>query len=225
MPFTNIHTHWLEHGLEVFQIINPNIRETDYLDKLLNTKYIHLSLGIHPWYIEEDKIISQIDFIRSLINTERVLMIGESGLDHLCKTDMNLQMQVFEKMIELSEEYSKPLIIHNVKATSELIKFHKNFNPMQPWIIHGFRGNINLLNTLIDNGFYVSYGSVYNKESLLATPIKRMFIETDESRNCIKDVYKTISKDREIEISLLKDQMQINFKTIIPDIKIGRGIL
>ena len=181
MPYINIHTHYRDKEEDILQILNPDIRDKSEIEKIIDKKNIYLSLGIHPWYIEEGKIISQVKLIESLAENNKVLMIGESGIDHLCSVDINLQKKVFEKMIEISEEFKKPLIIHNVRSNEEIIAFHKNMNPFQPWIIHGFRGNETLMNQLIDNGLYISYGPIYNSYALKATPLNRMFLENDES--------------------------------------------
>ena len=220
MDYINIHTHHLNKTEGIFQILNADIREKDKLDKLVEEKKIHLSLGIHPWYIIENKIAEQERMIMALAENANVMMIGESGIDHLCSVDIKLQMKVFEKMIEISEEFKKPLIIHNVKSSAEIIEFHKSTNPFQPWIIHGFRGNEILAGQLIDKGLYLSFGYIYNKDDVKQTPINRLFIENDEATTDIREVYKMIAKDLDIEVKDLKEQIGVNLERIIPSVKL-----
>jgi TatD DNase family protein len=52
------------------------------------------SIGIHPWYIDEN-FESQIENLISYANHVSVLAIGETGLDKICKTDFKLQQQIF----------------------------------------------------------------------------------------------------------------------------------
>ena len=94
MPYINIHTHYRDKEEDILQILNPDIRDKSEIEKIIDKKNIYLSLGIHPWYIEEGKIISQVKLIESLAENNKVLMIGESGIDHFCSVDLNLQKTV-----------------------------------------------------------------------------------------------------------------------------------
>ena len=88
MSYINIHTHRIEHGFDIFEIINPEIKDKEYLDKLIENKHHYLSLGIHPWYIEENKIAEHAKTIKSLMDKQNILMIAECGIDTLCSTDI-----------------------------------------------------------------------------------------------------------------------------------------
>ena len=78
-------------------------------------------------------------------------------------------------------ELDKPLVIHLVKAMSELLKLKQQIKPANPWIIHGFRGKAALAEECLRHGFYLSFGEKYQEEALRITPAGRLFLETDES--------------------------------------------
>lgn len=66
------------------------------------------------------------------------MAIGEVGLDKVTSTPFDLQMNILQKQLELAKKYDKPVIIHCVKAYSDLIKIKKRDFKMQVWIFHGF---------------------------------------------------------------------------------------
>ena len=137
------------------------------------------SVGIHPWYIAapDDKK----NCLEALVRHPQVLAVGEAGLDKLADAPMDLQIEVFEFQARLAEEVEKPLVIHLVKATDELLKLRRTLRPAMPWVIHGFRGKAALAEDYLRHGFYLSFGEKYQAEALLTTPADRLFIETDES--------------------------------------------
>ena len=50
------------------------------------------------------------------------------------------------------------MLIHCVKAYNEVIAIFKEMQPKQTWIIHGFSGSQQLMEQLLDLGFYLSFG-------------------------------------------------------------------
>lgn len=150
-----------------------------------------LSAGIHPWHVSEADCISQMEWVEQMIaHDTRTLAIGEAGLDKLCHTPFDLQQKVFRHLIALARQYRLPLIIHAVKSYNELISLKKEFNPHNAWIIHGFRGKRELAQSLIGQGFYLSFGSRYNPEALQSTPANRILIETDEANLPVQTLYR-----------------------------------
>jgi len=74
---------------------------------------------------------------------------------------------------------------------------------------------------LIDNGFYLSFGSsVMNEKSNSADVIRsidvsQFFIETDDQKEYgIKEIYKRISEIKDLPLDELKDQIEQNFKKV-----------
>ena len=96
------------------------------------------------------------------------------------------QKQIFEYHIRLSEELSKPLIIHQVKTIDEIIFFRKKYSPSQRWLIHGFRGKPTMAEQLLKLGFDISFGPNFNTETMRIIPMKSLFLESDDSENFTK---------------------------------------
>ncbi len=160
------------------------------------------SVGIHPCQIDDyyDRFVERL---RSFASHPSVVAIGEAGLDKLCSTNFGLQKVVFTEIASLTEQVQKPLIIHCVKAWQEIIALHKMLHPSVPWMIHGFRGKPELAQSLLNQGFYLSYGAKLNSESLRVTPFERLCIETDESAVSIETIYRQVAFQKHVPFSVV----------------------
>lgn len=157
-----------------------------------------ISAGIHPWYLSADNLQKQLDWLTFLIASDRrVLAVGEAGLDKLCQTDFEVQMRAFRSVALLSEEYGLPLIIHSVKSFNEIVALKKEIRPLQPWIIHGFRGKEALAESLLRQGMYLSVGERFNVGAVKQIPSDRLLAETDVSHEDISAIVCRIAEARE----------------------------
>lgn len=171
----------------------------------------YLSAGIHPWYLTEEDMNSQLQWLDKLLETDsRLLALGEAGLDKVCSTPFALQLKAFQEVINRSERYEQPLFIHCVKASGELIALKKEFHPRQPWIIHGFRGKKELALTYLRCGFYLSFGRYFHPEAVEATPSERLLLETDEASLSVKEVYMQVAEVRKVSLNQLEECIDEN---------------
>ena len=174
-----------------------------------------ISIGIHPWYVTADDIEQQTEWIKhTAINDKRVIAIGECGTDKLYNTDMNIQNEAFCNCITLSEELRLPLIIHSVKTSNEIIKLRKSIKPKQAWIIHGFRGKPEQALQYLSNGFYLSFGKLYNTESIKITPHDRLLFETDEHSGNITEIIANAAESLDIPTDKLLHIVSENAKRL-----------
>lgn len=212
MIFFNIHTHQYTNQKEVLEIVNQYPQEFD-------SSISNYSIGIHPWYIVEDRIDNDLQIIESKLQDENCFAIGECGLDKRIEISMALQQIVFEKHLALAQKYQKPVIIHCVAAFQELIAVKKKLNISVPMIIHGFSKNIEVASQLVNNGFYLSFGKslILNKELELvfsSIPNDRLFLETDTIEQDISEVYQLAAKYKNIEVEEIKEIINTNFNTV-----------
>lgn len=203
----DIHSHHIPY---IDTAIN-NIKVSEYNEE---SEYL-FSIGIHPWSINENSI-KELDKIRSVAYNKNIIAIGETGIDHLCNIPTDKQIFYFKELAIISEATNKPLIIHNVKGTDEIIKIKKLLNPKMPWIIHGFRGKPILGQQLINHGFYLSFGEKFNIKTIKETATDRMFIETDESNKPIEDIYKNIAKHLNTRKEVLAQIINKNISKVFP---------
>lgn len=205
----DIHTHRREADSEGKSIINyKQLTGAPLLEGY------YYSIGIHPWELTLSTMKEQQDFIISQLPDKRIVAIGESGLDKLTETPMELQRMAFIMQITLSEQYSLPLIIHCVKAMDEMLAVKKKFNPKQPWIWHGFRGKPEQATQLLKQGFYLSLGEHYSDETMKLIPDDRLFLETDESLLDIEDILRRAAEVRGVGVEALRETIRRNIQNV-----------
>ena len=212
MFFFNIHTHQYTNQKEVLEIVNQYPQEFD-------NSIPNYSIGIHPWYIVEDRINSDLQIIENKLQEDNCFALGECGLDKRVESSMALQQMVLEKQLALAEKYQKPVILHCVAAFQELIAVKKKLNISVPMIIHGFSKNIEVASQLVNSGFYLSFGKylLLNKELELvfnSVPNNRLFLETDTIEQDISEVYQLAAKYKNIEVEEMKTIINTNFTTV-----------
>lgn len=134
------------------------------------------SVGWHPWWPAP----ADMEWVERMAVEPAVVMIGECGIDRV-RSSFSLREQ--EELTRLhgllAERTGKPLILHVVRAWQEIIALRRELRPVQPWIIHGFRGKPQLASDLLRAGFHISLGPVYNPATLAVIPSDRLLRETD----------------------------------------------
>lgn len=187
--FVDIHTHTTTNT-RYPTIRNLSIPDGDTFFSTTLKEYV--SVGIHPWHAD-NFMEKQLVNIEKWSADQRLVAIGECGLDKNSKASIEKQLLAFSKQIELSERIQKPLIIHCVGHFNELFELKKTIKPQQLWIIHGFRGKPELAKQLIKSGCALSFGEHFNPESVHITPFEKLFVETDESNLPIEEIYDRIA--------------------------------
>jgi TatD DNase family protein len=180
-------------------------------------KGIAYTFGIHPWFLNEENHKQLLASVENSVRHPGIIAIGEAGFDRLRGPSPELQRKVFEEQIAISEELNKPVVIHCVRGWDELLSVHKKLKPKMPWLIHGFRGNVELAAQLLSKGMYLSFWFDFalRPESaglLKALPEDRVFLETDGAEVDIREIYKKVSNDKGITVEELKRIILSNFK-------------
>lgn len=211
--YIDIHTHGGKAGSGVFFIENMMAHEErtpkDFPEQAC-------TFGIHPWFLNKNNYDQLLNNVKAVTGFSNLVAIGESGFDKLRGPATELQRRSFEKQIAISEEIKKPIIIHCVRAWEELFAIHKKFHPKMPWLVHGFRGKVELAGQLLSKGMYLSFwfDFVIRSESaplLRSLPKDRIFLETDGADVDIKVIYEKVASDLDISIDELKSIILTNF--------------
>jgi len=173
------------------------------------------SLGMHPWFLEKEKVYENLNKMRTYSNHPNLLAIGEVGFDPLKSPGFELQKTSFILQADLAEEFKKPLIIHCVKSYSILLELKKKLNPNMPWIVHGFRNSSKLANQLMSNGIFLSFGvsllwEKHLQELICSIPLNTFLIETDDSNETIDKLTNFVCKLR----SITQEEFLMNQRSI-----------
>lgn len=177
---------------------------------------IAYTYGIHPWFLNEENHKQLINSVENTVIQPEIIAIGEAGFDRLRGPSPELQSRAFEEQIIISEKISKPVVIHCVRAWDELLAVYKKIKPKMPWLIHGFRGNVDLASQLLSKGFYLSFWFDFilrpeSKELLKQLPADRIFLETDGADVDIKSIYNKVATDLDLSVDELKSIILKNF--------------
>lgn len=212
MEFFNLHTHVFTNQSHILELVNQYPQEFD-------ASIPFYSIGIHPWFIVEERVESDLQIIESKLQEPNCLAAGECGLDKRIDVPMELQQSVFEKQLLLAEKYKKPVVIHCVAAFQELIDTKNRLQITVPILIHGFSKKEQLAKQLLDNGFYISFGKYLLLNPELESVFKmmpddRFFLETDTVEEGIQEVYALAAKYKNLNIKELQNIIRTNFNKV-----------
>ena len=147
---------------------------------------IFASVGVHPDY--EDIQEPDIDILFNYSKNEKIVAIGETGLDYFRLTgDLSWQRDRFRTHIRAAIKSHLPLIIHTRNAQDDTINIMKEESARSArGVMHCFTESYEMAKKAIDLGFYISFSGIItfkNAESLRDTvkkiPIENILIETD----------------------------------------------
>ena len=212
MQYFNLHTHSFSNQSNVVELVNQYPQEF-----LASIPYY--SIGIHPWFIVEDRLESDLAILESKLSETGCLALGECGLDKRIEVALELQQTVFERQLLLAEQYQKPVVIHCVAAFQELIAIKKRLKISLPFLIHGFSKNEQIVKELVANGCYISFGKYLLRMPQLESVFKdmpkdRFFLETDTDEQTIQQVYALAAQYKGVPIPQIQELVSINFSTI-----------
>ena len=121
------------------------------------------ALGIHPWFCDENfsLALSKLDKIVGVKHQNSdFIAIGECGLDKRHHSDWQVQIQVLEHQLMLAKSFELPIILHVVKAHSEIISLLKRYKLVRGGVIHGFSGSAELANEYVKLGYKLGIGGL-----------------------------------------------------------------
>ncbi|HIX54145.1 MAG TPA: TatD family hydrolase [Candidatus Sphingobacterium stercoripullorum] len=178
------------------------------------------TLGLHPMFLKEVTLEADLRTLERQAQQKEVIAIGECGIDKRKSENLNLQIEVFLRQVELASLLQKPLIIHCVRAYQEIVSIlDGTFDQSSPPVIfHGFAKNYQLAKQLIDKGYYLSLGpQVLNdnhQEMVKNIPIDSIFLETDSNIEAIEEIYFYLCVIRKMDMPELKRAILKNFNTV-----------
>ena len=179
------------------------------------------SAGIHP---KDGNVATESDFIwlEKMMQHPNCLALGECGLDGFIDVAAEIQLEVFEKQIEIANSYQKPLIIHCVKRFDQVIQLKKK--SLVPMIIHGYNKRTTIGQELEKHDFYLSFGksllhNVNLQEFVSVFPTRKLFLETDDSDVDLRQVYQKVADIKKISLEELSRQIGDNLKYLKVPVK------
>ncbi len=146
------------------------------------------AVGIHPSDVKRMKK-GDLESIEGLAKNERVLAIGEIGLDYYWDKDKEVQDQqkdFFIKQIEIANKLNKPISIHCRDAYEDCYEILKAHPVNKGGVMHCYGGSPEMAKLFIKLGFVLGFGGTLTfknarkpKEVLESISDKDYILETD----------------------------------------------
>lgn len=148
--------------------------------------HVYAAAGIHPG---DCAGCTEADFdaIRELCRQDKVVAVGEIGLDYYWAENppKDVQETVFRRQIELALELDLPVIVHDREAHGDSLRIVLDY-PQLRGVFHCFSGSPEMAEILLKRGWYLGFdGPITYKNARRApevaavTPLDRILVETD----------------------------------------------
>lgn len=232
-----LQTRWREAGVVhlVHSCVEP--KEFESIQSLAEQfKEISWAVGLHP--LDADKWSSNTgaEILQKASSDQRVVAIGETGLDFYKADNQEKQKEVFVAQLRIAQELDKPVIIHCRDAAPQLKEIIEAQNSQKEptnsvkGVMHCWSGTKEETQWFLELGFYISFSGIVTfkkamevKEAAKIVPSDRLLIETDcpflapvpkrGKRNepaYVRYVAEYLAKLRNVELETLANQTTAN---------------
>lgn len=156
---------------------------------------VYATVGLHPVHTTDEADQFDVTAYRELAKHEKVVAIGECGLDYfrLEENTKKIQSELFEAQIDLANEIKKPLMIHVRSAQGKAVENVEAYRDTRdmlrslakvPFNIHFFAGDTEVAEGFLDLGGTLSFTGVVTFTSdyddvVKYVPVDRVMSETD----------------------------------------------
>ena len=150
--------------------------------------FVYTAAGAHPHQAEEFANLTAKDILAAT-NHEKVIAIGEAGLDYYYDfAPKEAQIRLFKENIKAAQESGLPLIVHNRDSDEDMINLLREAYERKPFkaIIHCYSSSWALAEAALEMGFYISasgmitFGNAADlQEKFVKIPEDRLLVETD----------------------------------------------
>lgn len=168
-----------------FIIVNGVDRKSNEEVLKLVKKYdiLYGALGLQPEEVERIRD-DDLDFIERHINDEKIVAVGEIGLDYHYDIDKELQKEIFKRQLDIANKYNKPVIIHSRDCIQETYNILKEYK--LKGIMHCYSGSVEMARLFNEIGYMIGIGGIStfknaNKiiEVIKDIPLEYIVVETD----------------------------------------------
>lgn len=176
-----------QEGITQITCAGYDIKSSEMAVKLSQEyEFMFATVGISPNDVDSAQI-SQLEKICQMAKNDKVIAIGEIGLDYYWnKENKKRQQEFFIEQIKLADKLDLPIVIHCRDAIMDTLDILKNIiNPKKRGIFHCCMLNKELIKEAVKLGFYISFsGNITFKNAkaeacISQVPQDKILIETD----------------------------------------------
>lgn len=146
-------------------------------------EFLYATVGLSH-YSAADMDEDLLNNISQLAQKERVVAIGETGLDYYrMAAPIPSQQRLFREQIQLAISCNLPVVVHDRDAHKDIVKILKE-EEAHAGVIHCFSGDEEMLKKVLEIDFYISISGIITFSKPLAQlikqiPLDRLLVETD----------------------------------------------
>ena len=198
--------------------------------------HVYASVGVHP--NERDGRDPTAEELVALARDERVVAIGETGLDYYRTEEAAAwQHERFRRHVRAARAAGKPLIVHTRQAAADTLRILDEEGARETGgVMHCFSESWDVARAALDMNFYISFSGIVtfrNAEALRdvarRVPAERLLVETDSPYLApvpyrgktnepayVRYVAEHVAQVRGEDFEELADQTTRNFFTLFP---------
>ena len=181
--------HLEENGLESVITVGYDLPSSQLgVDIAKKYEKVYAMVGMHP-HDSQYMTTEMYDIFRDLAQSEKVVAIGEIGLDyHYDLSPREIQQRVFKEQIELAHSLKLPIALHVREAYGDTVNILEDCKHLldNGVLLHCYSGSSEMVKVFSKYDCYFAFGgpitfknAVHNIESLKAVPLDRLLFETD----------------------------------------------
>ena len=149
--------------------------------------YIYAAVGVHPDEVGE-LTEEHLTWIRELSQKEKVVAIGEIGLDYYWdNVEKDVQKKWFLRQLDVAKETGLPVVIHSREAAQDTLEIMKSeHKDTTGGVIHCFSYGVEMAREYLNMDYYLGVGGVLTfkngkklKEVVEYAPMDKIVLETD----------------------------------------------
>ena len=174
----------INDGVSMIIVNGVDRKSNEEILKLVK-KYdiVYGALGIHPDQCEK---VSNEDFmfIEEHINDDKIVAVGEIGLDYHYDLDKDMQKELFKKQLDIASKYNKPVIIHSRDSIQETYNILKEYKIKG--IMHCYSGSVEMVREFNKLGYLIGVGGIVTFKNAVklidvikSVDLKYIVVETD----------------------------------------------
>jgi TatD DNase family protein len=154
---------------------------------------VYAAVGVHPhaastWEASTEAALTD------LMNSERVVAVGEIGLDfYRSLSPSEVQREAFRAQLAIAAAKGLPVVIHNREATEEIVLLVQEWTLGLPptlsgraGVMHAFSADLETASKAVEAGFYIGIagpitypGARELRDLSRQVPSSRLLVETD----------------------------------------------
>ncbi|SHE57077.1 MULTISPECIES: TatD family hydrolase [Caloramator] len=144
--------------------------------------FFYGAVGLHPHEAEKK---NDLNVIGDLLSKNKIVAVGEIGLDYYYPHDREKQKRLFMEQMDLARQLNKPVVIHDRDAHEDTLKIIKEFKGVTG-VLHCYSGSYEFAKEVVKLGYFLGFTGVVTFKNAKKTvevvqniPLEYILVETD----------------------------------------------